>query len=210
MGSAVKKRNGYTLVELMASVAGASVIALTTGVLLVGGHNAWQKTFDSATSRLKTDAHAAEYRFCSIGTVSNCLYSFIYDEKDGTPSDSGNAVEFGYWADWDWNDDSLTSGQIAEFIDVTRPCTHYAQFYVDSDSHTLRVDYGYFDYENGGMRVHERTEMLAQNILSGDDPVFSRTQGSTGVRMNLSLEDDSTGESIDIRTAVLMRNMWPR
>ncbi len=66
-----KFRCGVTLVELIITMVIAVTLILAVGVLLVGGHRAWQNTYASAHKKIKEDARAITITFGSMGRRSN-------------------------------------------------------------------------------------------------------------------------------------------
>jgi len=220
-------RSGLTLIELVIAMTMNIIVVLAVGVLLVGGNRAWLNTFDSANDKIKQDELAATIAFGSMGRKANRLNYTIYKVDGGTftpavpqtlePQEvvSGNAVEFRYW------DVELDKTDSQSLFDVTKTATAYALFYLDGDQ--LKVDYGPYPPgavpEGGGGRNTSDviTRVLAENVST--DPgsnvgAFSHTTlngiGQGSVRINIVLTDPEDGESINVMTATLMRNIWPR
>lgn len=220
-----KFRFGFTIVELVITIAVATVLVLAVGVLLASGHRAWRRTYDSAHKKIKVDALTTMLAFGSMGRRSNRISYTIY-ETDGTtftpavpvtaePEEvvSGDAVEFRYW------DVGLDSEDSQDLMDVTKTATAYALFYLDDG--ILRVDYGPYPPGaipvNGGGRNTSgvTTRVLAENVTTAADiGAFSHTtvggKGQGSVRINITITDPEDNESIKVMTATLMRNMWPR
>jgi hypothetical protein len=122
---------------------------------------------------------------------------------------SGDAVEFRYW------DIPLE----ASLIDVTKPATVYALFYFDTDNKLLKADWG--TYPPGGVNeaTHARnsgtgvrTTVLARNVSSVK---FSHTtkdatgDGNGCIKMNMTLLDAVNNDLLTVKTATLMRTVWP-
>jgi hypothetical protein len=219
-------RTGLTLIELVIAMAMNIIVVLAVGTLLVGGNRAWLRTFDSANRKIKRDALAATVAFGNIGRKANRLSYTIYKvTSDGLvpakpvtsePQEvvSGNAVEFKYW------DVSLDKTDSEELMDVTKLATAYALFYIDGEK--LKVDYGPYPPgaapAGGGSRntTGVTTKVLAENVSieKSNTGAFSHTtlngMGQGCVRINITLTDPENDESINVMTAVLMRNIWPR
>jgi hypothetical protein len=236
-----KIRCGFTLIELVITTVIAVTLILAVGALLVGGHRAWQNTYNSAHKKIKEDARAVTIMFGSIGRRSNRNYKAdptnpdynkfgyrIYNVSGGnfTPAVpitngkevvSGNAVEFRYW------DVELDKTDSYNLMDVTKPATAYALFYLDIASKKLKVDYG--PYPPGAVpaggtirnTAGVTTIVLAENVsidTSSGVKAFSYTTeskvGQGSVRINIVLTDPEDGETIKVMTSTLMRNIWPR
>jgi prepilin-type N-terminal cleavage/methylation domain-containing protein len=216
---------GFTLTELIVTMAISLILVLTTGSLLVSGTNAWKKTYDSSQEQIKLDADAVTVAFGSIGRKSNRISYVIYNINGDTftpvvpnptpPQQvvSGNAVEFRYW------DVELDATDSHRVMDVTKPATAYALFYISGGQ--LKVDYG--PYPPGGVPAgggHKnssniKTSVLARNVTTSPGiGAFSHTTlngiGQGSVRINIILTDPANGDTIRVMTAVLMRNIWPR
>lgn len=219
-------RTGLTLIELVIAMAMNIIVILAVGTLLVGGNRAWLKTFDSANREIKRDALATTVAFGNIGRKANRLGYTIYKmTAEGlTPATpvtsepqevvSGNAVEFKYW------DVPLDKTDSEELMDVTKLATAYALFYIDGQK--LKVDYGPHPPgaapDGGGSRnaTGVTTKVLTENVSleKSNANAFSHTTlngiGQGCVRINITLADPENDESINVMTAVLMRNIWPR
>jgi len=220
-----KFRRGVTVVELVITIAVASVLVLAVGVLLVSGQRAWQRTYNSAHKQIKDDALNVMTTFASVGRKANRLGYTIYNIDGSTftpalPQTSapqevvgGDAVEFRYW---DVEFDATDSHGL---MDVTKTATAYALFYLDGE--TLKVDYGPYPPgavpDGGGSRNTDdvTTITLAENVSTeGDVGAFSHTtlngMGQGSVRINVTLTDPEDNDSVEVMTATLMRNIWPR
>jgi len=215
-------RSGLTLIELLITMAVSSVLVLAVGALLVGGQRSWQRTYDQANSKMQQDSQAVMYAWGSVGRKSNRLGYTVYNKSDSSYSVSppltsdpeevvyGDAVEFRYWS---------ASAPDVNLLDVTNTGTDYAFFYIDGDE--LKVDYGTCPpgAVPGGSGVRNTsditTTVLAENVVPDPNGAFSHTMvGGVGqgcVRINIVLEDEEdSGEELQILTATLARNIWPR
>lgn len=219
------------MIELVVAMAVTSVLILVVGVLLVMGQQTWHKAYDSAHRQIKQDAQVTPLTFGSVGRKANRLNYTIYnvDGKTFTPAApqgtepeevvSGDAVEFRYW------DVELDATDSHGLLDATKLATAYALFYIDGDQ--LKVDYGPYPPggvpAGGGTRNTSKitTTILAENVTNvtnvtanSNTGAFSHTTlngvGQGCVRINITLTDPENGDSIDVTTAVLMRNIWPR
>lgn len=216
----------FTVLELCVSTAVSLVLVLTVAALLVGGNRAWQRTYDSASSKVKQDALDTMIAFGSIGRMSNRSNCAIYDMSGDTLTPAlpkttqpqevvfGDAVEFRYW------DVPLDTTDSYDLMDVRKKATAYALFYLDGDK--LKVDYGPYPPgaapDGGGSRNRSgvTTRVLAENasVSEGAGGAFSRTTlnkiGQGSVRISVTLTGPVDKETISVITATLMRNTWPR
>ena len=222
-----KIRSGVNIMELVITMAISAILVLVVGVLLVSGQRAWHKTYNSAHKQIKQDAYNIMVRFSSMARQANRLNYVIYDitgstftpagpvTEDAEEVVSGDAVEFRYW------DVELDQDDTHELMDVTKMATAYALFYIDGDK--LKVDYGPYPPgaipEGGGAKntAGVTTTVLAENASAGqvdDAGAFSHTTlngvGQGCVRINLILTDPEDEDSIEVKTAAMMRNIWPR
>ena len=222
-----KIRSGVSIIEVVITMVISAILVLVVGVLLVSGQRAWHKTYNSANKRIKQDAYDIMVRFSSMARQANRLNYVIYDITGSTftPAGpvtedveevvSGDAVEFRYW------DVELDQDDTHELMDVTKMATAYALFYIEGDK--LKVDYGPYPPgaipEGGGAKnsAGVTTTVLAENASAARDDdagAFSHTTlngvGQGCVRINLILTDPEDEDSIEVRTAAMMRNIWPR
>jgi len=221
-----KFRPAVTILEVVITMTISAIVVSAVGILLVSGQRAWQKTYSSAHKQIKEDAHYVMVRFSSAARKANRLNYTIYNITGGifTPAlpqtaqpeevVSGDAVEFRYW------DVELDSADTYELMDVTKTATAYVLFYIDGD--TLRADYGPYPPggipEGGGARntAGVTTTLLAENVSVGQGGAgaFSHTTlngvGQGCVRINITLTDPEDDDSIQVKTAAMMRNIWPR
>ena len=217
---------GLTLIELIVSMVMSTIVILTTGVLLVSGQRAWQHTYESAHKQTRQDAQATMITFGSIGRKANRLGYTIYEINNGSfvPAEPetanpeevlfGDAVEFRYW------DVELDETDSHNLMDITKTATAYALFYIDGDK--LKVDYSKYPPRavpsGGGIKnsTDITTTTLARNVSTeSDNTAFSHTtlngvgQGCVKIDIILTSPDDPT-DVINVKTATLMRNIWPR
>jgi len=207
------------------STVASGIIMLAMGVLFVSGNRAWQKTYAAANSATKQDAMAVSLVFGSIGRRANRLDYMLYTMSGDTlrlalPETSdpeevvwADAVEFRYW---DVPFDDLDSYGL---VDVAKTATAYALFYIEDGR--LKVDYGPYPpgaaAPGGGKRNTNgvRTQILAENVSpTNESGAFSHTTinsiGQGSVKIDITLSDSITSEAINVSTATLMRNIWPR
>jgi hypothetical protein len=219
-------RSGVTLIELVVAAAISLILVLVIGILLVGGQRFWLQTYGDSQKQIKQDAQAIMIKFGSMGRKSNSISSGVrqgykiytsYSSTTPAPTDSstliatGNAAEFGYW-NYDWDAVGFNPTTV---MDKNKPCTDYIEFYLAGS--TFKAEYGTYDYDHSGQKVPVRTEILAQNASAGTAGmgVFSHTTDISGngngcVRISLKLTDPNSGEVITIKTATLLRVVWPR
>jgi prepilin-type N-terminal cleavage/methylation domain-containing protein len=217
-------RRGLTMMELMIAMTISTVLILVVGVLLAAGQRCWSQTYDLVNQQIKQDALATTATFGSVGRKANRTDYFLYAANDGAfspvePQTSdrevvyGDAVEFRYW------DVELDETDSHQLMDVTKRATAYAFFYLDDDK--LKVDYGPYPPgavpAGGGSRntTGVTTTILAENVTPDPNTgAFSHTTisriGQGCVRINITLTDPVDGDSVTVKTATLMRNIWPR
>ena len=219
-------RTGLTLIEMAVAMTLNMIVLLAAGVLLVGGNRVWLDTFNSAHANIKQDALAVTLEFGSMGRKANRLNYTIYEIDGGNfipavpitsqPQEvvSGDAVEFTYW------DVELDETDSQDLLDVTKTATAYALFYLDGNQ--LKIDYGPYPPgavpEGGGGRNYAgvTTRVLAENVSTEGSSLgaFSHTMlngvGQGSVRINIILTDPEDAKSINVMTATLVRNIWPR
>jgi len=216
---------GFTLVELVVGMTVGTIVILSTGVLLVSGHRAWRRTYDSVNKKIIHQADLAATVFGSVARKANRLDYKLYNisgpdfipalGQDLQPQEVvfGDAVEFRYW------DVELDKNDSHKVMDVTKPATAYALFYLDGD--ILKVDYGPYPpgavSDGGGMRNtgNVTTVALAENVSNDADcRPFSHTTvngvGQGSVRVNITLVDPDDNDTARIETAALLHNVWPR
>jgi len=214
--------------ELVITAAISLIIVSVVGVLLVGGQRFWLQTYSDSQKQIKLDAQAIMIEFGNMGRRSNRISSGVrqgykiytnYGDTTPAPTDSstliatGNAAEFGYW-NYDWDAAGFDWKTV---MDQKKPCTDYVEFYLAGS--IFKAEYGIYAYDSKGVqsKVPARTEILAQNASAGTTGmgVFSHTTDKNGngngcVRISLKLTDPSDGEVITIKTATLLRVIWPR
>jgi len=218
-------RSGFTIIETSISMIVGVILVLVVGVLFFSGNRAWQRTYAAANSRTKQDAIAVSLAFGSIGRQANRLDYMLYtisanvlaparpETSDPEEVVWADAVEFRYW------DVPLDDSDSHNLVDVTKTATAYALFYLDGSR--LKVDYGPYPPgaapAGGGSRNTSgvTTQVLAENVSAANEGgAFSHTtinsMGQGCVKIDVILTDPITGETINVSTATLMRNIWPR
>jgi hypothetical protein len=214
------------MIELLTAMMINLVVAMAVGALLVGGNRTWERTYNSANKKMRQDALATTVAFGSAGRKANRLSYTIYDVSGSTFTPavakttgeevvSGDAVEFRYW------DVALDETDSHNLMNVSRPATAYALFYIEDN--TLKLDHGPYPpgavADGGGFRNVSgvTTTVLAENAYADSDSaigLFSHTTfngvGQGSVRTNIVLKDPDDDESVKVMTATLMRNIWPR
>lgn len=217
--------SAFTLVETIISITIALIVIISTGILLYSGNRIWFNMYNSVHRQIKRDALSTMLAFGQVGRKSNRLNYRIYDvsgdtftpvkpaSKTGEEVVSGDAVEFRYW------DVEFDSSDSHKLLDPDKTATAYALFYLDGD--VLKVDYGPYPPggvpEGGGTRntAGITTVVMAEDVQKIDKTkAFSHTVfnnvGRGCVRINITLTDPDSKESIKVMTASMMRNIWPR
>jgi len=221
----LRSRFGFTLVETSISTVASAILVIVVGVLFMSGNRAWQQTYAAANSTTKQDALAVSVAFGGMGRRANRLDYMLYtisgsallpalpETSDPEEVVWADTVEFRYW------DVPLDDTDSYGLLDVTKTATAYALFYLDNNQ--LKVDYGPYPPgaapEDGGARNTSgvTTQVLAENASPANEGgAFSHTTlngvGQGAVRIDVTLTDPVTGEAINVSTATLMRNIWPR
>jgi prepilin-type N-terminal cleavage/methylation domain-containing protein len=211
---------GFTLVELIITVVIAAIPIFAIGTLLVGAQQGWQDSYDAVHKEIQQDALATMTTFGTIGRQSNRSNYKVYRISKGlfieatpAPGDTlatGQAVEMHYWL-------HPAETMDLEVLETTNTGTHFALFYLEGDE--LKVDFGEVIDEVGAVYNGARTtrdvetQVLAHHVDTSNDEIFSHTviggHGQGCVRMNLTLEDDD-GQRVEIKTASLLRIVWPQ
>ncbi|MBN2589342.1 MAG: hypothetical protein JXA96_05745 [Sedimentisphaerales bacterium] len=209
-----KFAKGITLVELLMGVIVSLIVLFTAALLLVSGHKGWASTYKYAYGNIQVNALETMIAFGKTGRMSNkseyVLYNYDGSTFDGPvlPSDptnpvevvTGNAIEFRYW------DEDLKDS----FMDTDVTGNAFALFYVDDE--VLKVDRGKVDMSTGNKLPASSTQILAENVQSLE---FSHTtnnaegDGNGCIKMDLALYDPQEDRGIHVKTATLMRNVWP-
>jgi len=222
MNKIVKKFGaGLTLVELIIAVVASIIVLFSVAILLVSGHRGWNYAFNYANGPVQVNAIETMITFGSMGRRSNKSdYKLYQSDVEGTsysvvlPSSTedpeevvfGDAVEFRYWIG-DLQDD---------FMDTDKTGNAYMLFYVKDGK--LMVDRGPYPpggIDSSGNRIDDSTtttQVLAENVEFAE---FSHTtkniagDGKGCVKLNMRLYDEEEDQGITIKTATLMRNVWP-
>ncbi|MBN1975636.1 MAG: hypothetical protein JW787_18525 [Sedimentisphaerales bacterium] len=213
-----KFAKGITLVELIIGVVVSLIVVATAGLLMVAGHKNWGKTYRYAYGDVQVNAIETMVAFGKTGRMSNksdyVLYNYDGSTFDGPvlPSDplnpvevvTGSAIEFRYW------DAELQDS----FMDTDVTGNAYKLFYVEDGE--LRAEKGAYPpggVDGSGNKLNPAsTYILARNVQS---VVFSHTtqdkfgNGNGCIKMDLTLYDPKEDKGIHVKTATLMRNVWP-
>lgn len=216
-------RKGFTLVELMMGVAASLIVVLIVAILIVASHRNLNEAYKYANGDVQVNAIETMINFGTFGRKANKSDYKLYDNGSGNyvtvvPSANpdevvfGNAVEFRYW-DAELND---------SFMDTEITGNKYALYYVEGDE--LKVDYGPYPSSvaggikygainsSGNKRNPASTRVLAKNVQS---VTFSHLttnlegDGNGCVKMDLALYDAEEDKGLHVKTATLMRNVWP-
>ncbi len=212
------KYKGLTLIEMAVSIAVGLIIILAVGVVLVGGERGWQNLYNSIHNPMRYDADKFTITFTILGRKSNRIDYRLYTVTDegnfqqaiaGTNNEEtvlADAVEFVYW------DVPFDASDSHNLLDTEKLGTAYALIYPQDGK--LKIDYGSYPPSaiNGiSKRSADRTEILVENLTFAE---FSHTTvskvGRGCVRATVEITDPETNESMTIKAATLMRNIWPR
>jgi hypothetical protein len=210
----------------MTTIIISMLLVLIIGILLVGGQRFWQQTYSDSQKQIRQDSQAIMIKFGDMARRSNRIssggwqgYKIYANYGDtipaanitGTLIATGNSAEIGYW-NCDWDAAGFDPNTV---VDKNKMCTDYVEFYLTGT--TFKAEYGVYNASGQKVRGTARTEVLAQNASVGTAGmgVFSHTTDASGngngcVRINLKLTDPVDGEVITIKTAGLLRVVWPR
>ncbi len=130
----IKSRNGVTLLELIITMAVATIVIVGIGVFMVDIQRGWGRMFSRVHSDVVADAYIARKAFDGIVRKSARHYWIGAD---------GSSVEVEYWNDTANNDATLPD--------------RYARFYL-SDNRLL-VEHGI-----RSPRTELRTDVLAEDV----------------------------------------------
>jgi len=219
----MKNKKGLSLIELIMAMAIAMILVLVIGVLLVGSSRSFHQVNSSIHNSIQEDSRALMAAFGAIGRKSNrtnyIVYkiigeTFIEAEPDrGESVAKGQAVEFRYW-----DEPFYELSQNMDEMNITDTGTNYALFYLHDDE--LYVDYGTVIDGVGGISNGYRktsnitTQCLAHQVdTTQNTDIFSHEitggVGSGCVSLNLTLIDD-TEKTLEVKTATLIRVVWPQ
>lgn len=219
-----RRAAGLTFIELIIAMFAGTILTLVLGTLLLGSNNAYGYIYSSVNAPIRQDAIMITTLFGSIGRKSNRSHYTVYTIRnssfiEATPENGqtvavGQAVEFRYWDEPFYE----LFGQSDQTMDVSDTGTRYALFFLDGD--TLYGDFG--PVENGvgaiqnGRRVQtdqtETRQLVSDVDIGKGTELFSHEivggSGSGCVNLTMTLTNDE-GESVDIKTATLLRVVWP-
>lgn len=213
-------RNGFTLIELMITVALVIIPIMSVALVMAGGNRTWHRLYQSAYHPTNTASQTIISAFGTWGRKANRSNYVIYKVSDGSftpalpetaePTEVvfGEAVEFRYW------DEELQSHDSTDLLDVNKTATAYALFYLEDEE--LKIDYGAYPpaaVTAGGNRrtAGVETIVIAEDVSS---VAFSHTTmngvGQGSVRIKVELTHPDTQEISTVMTSTLMRNVWPK
>lgn len=186
---------GTTFVELLVAAA-ISVIPLSAvGVLLVGAHQNWHKTFSSGNREIEIQGQVATAFFGNIGRkayVDNCVLGSITESSNSLMA--GKSVEFRYWTPSQRHNPNSNNLRLNP--------TEYARFYLADKK--LKIDFGPFPFIN---QTSYKTFVIAENV---EDVRFTRpiicNVPQRSVNMEMTLKDPVKGDTVTVMATTLMRN----
>jgi Tfp pilus assembly protein PilV len=219
-----KFRQGLTLIELILASVIAVMISLIMGMLLYAEQKNWNSTYTRVNKGIEIDALQTMITFGINGRKSNKMNYRVYNNVGdqftrvvplSLPGAgqvlTGTAVEFRYWTE------NVPTPAIMN--NTSNTADAYILMYFDRAGKRLMMDRGTYDYvgDIGGVIGNQRnsnaaTQVVAENV---ENLKFSHTakndngDGDGSIRMDITLVDHSTNRSITLKTASLMRNVWP-
>lgn len=219
-----QRQKGFSLIELVVAMATTAILMLVAGVLMLGSNNTYHQIYASIHDPIRQDSLIITTAFCAVGRKSNRNDYKIYKIKNGSFIEAiptfgesmaaGQAIEFHYWDRpfYEFVDEE-------EGMDVVDTGTNYILFYLVDDE--LHADYGKVVDGVGAVEYGTRkesgdveTRVLVQNVdLAKNTDLFSHEMvggiGSGCVNLNLSLKNEE-GDTMDVKTATLLRVTWPK
>jgi hypothetical protein len=216
-------RPGLTLIELVTATFIGLLTIMTVGIVLHASQRNWVKAYNDANRGIEIDALLTMVEFGSTGRQSNKSDYYVYQRNisgsyvpatvpNGDPSmvATGNAVEFRYW-------DVPLNAANANILRADNRAPAYRFFYQVGNE--LRVDQGAIDADGHRRTTGVTTQTLSRNVRSNslrfNHTIQTRPQnplqnpvGGGSVRMEAVFEDPD-GSFITVRTATLLRNVWP-
>ncbi len=134
----VTNKRAFTLIEIMVTMALATIVIFSTGVLLLDSQRGWSVMYNRVYGGVVDDAYVARKTFDAVVRKSSIKYEPLGDDE----------VELYYYADPDTS---------------TLP-DRYAWFYV-TDGNEFLVDYGEVDAV-GNPQEPTTTVTLAHNVTA--------------------------------------------
>lgn len=217
-------RYGFTLIEVIITLAASSIVMLVAALLIQSGYRSWNASYNNANGELREGAIEAMTSIGSIGRKANRVDYYVYTVSSSkytravpvsNPEEvvNGDAVELRYWKL------PLKAG----YMDPTLTATAYAFYYVDSNQ--LKVDV-YVPpsstpsqapraIDSGGNRNTSNitTTVLAKNVIYMKFSHTTKTLAGDGngcIRMKLITKDPKSTETKTTLVASMMRNIWPQ
>lgn len=212
---------GLTLVELMTAMGVTAIIVLIVGTLVCASQKQWNKTYTYANTSIEADAVNTMLSFGATGRQSNKNDYVVYKVANGvytkampatggaTDIADGNAVEFRCWqGDFE-----------SSMLDTSKTGTKYVLYYLEGSE--LKMDIGPYDYTThiGGVRDNRRisssqttTTTLSYRVASvkfSHNTKNTAGDGDGSVRMDITFQDSVNRDTLTIKVATLMRNVWP-
>lgn len=161
-----KSQGGFTLVELMITVAVMSIILSAIGIVIVDGQRCWQVLYGQTNSDVVTDGYVARKKFDTV--IRKAIDDKMLIDGDG-----------------DWIEVYYASG-LSPTID------RYARFYTADDD--LNIEYGQLDpretlnvetvCENVSDCTFKQIGRSAQMILTLEDGTHKNTIVTSAVTHN--------------------------
>jgi len=214
----IKRKDAFTIVELMAAIGTSTIVMLSAAMLVSSGWKGWNHAYNTANRESRLGAMDSMIALGAVGRKSNKMDYRLYEVESGTftrvvpsadPEEilTGQAIEFRYW------DEELSTDLMNPDVNATA----YALFYIDNGF--FKVDYG--DYPPGAVdgAGHRNTGGDVKTVTLTDSVTsvaFSHTaknmtgDGAGCVRMKLIITDPTDGQTKTTLAATLMRNTWPR
>lgn len=133
-----KQKKGFSLIELIAAVAAATVLIVCLSISLVNAHKGYSDTYTKVYGDLATDSFVNTKLFDSVIRKSSLS---IKEPQVGDDSDSLDVFCY-------------------ENVSSSEP-DKYASFYMDDNE--LKIDYGGLD-GNGNKLAADNTQTIAKNV----------------------------------------------
>jgi hypothetical protein len=212
---------GVTLPELVVVMVVTTMIVLIISTLLVASQRQWSNMYAYANTGIEADAVTTMITYGTIGRKSNKNDYVVYrlvggnytkvlpPTSDPTSLVTGGAVEFRYWGtDFD-----------GTMLDITKTATAYAFFYLNGHNLTLKqgpynstTHIGAIDSGQIVAGSQVKTNILSTRVTSltfSHDTKNAAGDGDGSVRIEVTFTDPVNNDTLSIKSATLMRNVWP-
>ncbi len=222
--TAIDRRCGFTLIELVITIGMMAISVAAVGILLASSSKGWIRIYQDTHSEMRQDSLAMAASLQAFGRRSNCVNYKIYRISSGSYVEAvppqgqtvavGQALELRYWQEL-YDPEQFDY----ENLEYTNTGTHYVLYYLDGEQ--LKADFGRVIDGVGAVSNNSRqtagldsTQVLARHVdTSANSNIFIHTfsggKGNGCINLDVTLTDDAN-RTLEFKTAVLLRVAWPR